>query len=43
MSNGYIQFTIVAGGNESRGGILAATKDENAIMFTKNIGMKWKI
>ncbi|HAP9194242.1 TPA: DUF4429 domain-containing protein, partial [Enterococcus faecium] len=34
MSNGYIQFTLL-GGNESRGGILAATKDENTVMFTK--------
>ena len=34
MSNCYIQFTLL-GGNESRGGILAATKDENTIMFTK--------
>lgn len=35
--SGYIQFTI-PGGNESRGGILAATKDENTFMFaqTKN-------
>lgn len=29
-----IQFTLL-GGNESRGGILAATKDENTVMFTK--------
>lgn len=35
--SGYIQFTI-PGGNESRGGIMAATKDENTFMFahTKN-------
>jgi len=32
--SGYIQFTI-PGGNESRGGILAATKDENTFMFAK--------
>lgn len=30
--SGYLQFTI-PGGNESRGGILAATKDENTFMF----------
>ena len=30
--SGYIQFTL-PGGNESRGGILAATKDENTFMF----------
>lgn len=35
--SGYLQFTI-PGGNESRGGIMAATKDENTFMFahTKN-------
>jgi len=32
--NGYIQFSL-PGGNESRGGAWAATKDENTIMFTK--------
>lgn len=42
MSNGYIQFTLL-GGNESRGGILAATKDETPLCLQKNIGMKWKI
>ena len=30
--NGYIQFTI-PGGNESRGGIFAATRDENTFFF----------
>jgi len=37
LFNGYLQFTI-PGGNESRGGILAATQDENTFMFshTKN-------
>ena len=30
--SGYLQFTI-PGGNESRGGILAAAKDENTFMF----------
>lgn len=30
--SGYLQFTI-PGGNESRGGIFAATKDENTFMF----------
>jgi hypothetical protein len=35
--SGYLQFTI-PGGNESRGGIFAATEDENTFMFahTKN-------
>jgi len=35
--SGYIQFTII-GGNESRGGVLAAANDENTFMFaqTKN-------
>ena len=32
MTNGYIQFTL-PGGNESRGGVFAATKDENSFMF----------
>ncbi len=32
MLSGYLQFTI-SGGNESRGGILDATKDENTFMF----------
>jgi len=30
--SGYLQFTI-PGGNESKGGIMAATKDENTFMF----------
>ncbi len=30
--SGYLQFTL-PGGNESRGGLLAATKDENTFMF----------
>lgn len=30
--SGFLQFTI-AGGNESRGGLLAAAKDENTFMF----------
>jgi hypothetical protein len=30
--NGFIQFTI-PGGNESRGGLFAATQDENTFMF----------
>ena len=33
LFNGYLQFTI-PGGNESKGGILAATKDENTFMFS---------
>jgi hypothetical protein len=32
--SGYLQFTI-PGGNESRGGIFAATKDENTFMFIR--------
>jgi hypothetical protein len=32
MFSGYLQFTI-PGGNESKGGILAAAKDENTFMF----------
>ena len=37
LFSGYLQFTI-PGGNESKGGIFAATKDENTFMFahTKN-------
>lgn len=34
LTNGYIQF-IISGSKESKGGLLAATKDENTIMFTK--------
>lgn len=34
MTNGYIQFTLL-GGNESRGGVFAATADENTLMFSK--------
>lgn len=32
--SGYIQFTI-PGGNESKGGLMAATKDENTFMFAE--------
>jgi len=32
LVNGYIQLTI-SGGNESKGGIIAATKDENTFVF----------
>ena len=32
MTNGYIQFSVL-GGNESRGGLGAATQDENTVMF----------
>lgn len=32
--SGYLQFTI-AGGNESRSGLLAATQDENTFMFVQ--------
>ena len=35
LTNGYIQFATSS--SESRGGILDATKDENSIMFTKNM------
>ena len=34
MVSGYLQFTL-GGGLESRGGVLAATKDENTFMFFK--------
>lgn len=34
LTNGYIQFTV-PGGNESRGGLFAATKDENTFVFTR--------
>jgi Short C-terminal domain len=32
LTSGFLQFTVL-GGNESRGGILAATKDENSFFF----------
>lgn len=32
LTNGYIQFSVM-GGNESRGGVFAATQDENTVMF----------
>jgi hypothetical protein len=35
FAEGYIQFTL-AGGNESRGGVLAASRDENSICFRDN-------
>jgi hypothetical protein len=34
LFNGFLQFTI-PGGNESRGGIFAATQDENTFMFRR--------
>ena len=34
--SGYLQFTI-AGGNESKGGVLGATQDENTFMFVKAV------
>ena len=34
--SGYLQFTI-AGGNESKGGVLSATQDENTFMFVKAV------
>ena len=36
LTNGYIQFGV-AGGYESKGGILAATQDENTVMFTRKV------
>lgn len=33
MTRGYIQFSLL-GGNESRGGVIAAVKDENTIIFS---------
>lgn len=32
--SGYIQFTIL-GGNENKGGLMAATKDENTFVFAR--------
>ncbi len=42
--SGYLQFTI-PGGNESKGGLMAATADENTFMFahTKNNAMAKEI
>lgn len=34
LTSGYIQFTV-PGGNESRGGVFSATKDENTFMFVQ--------
>ncbi len=34
LTNGYIQLAF-AGGKESKGGLLDATKDENTIMFNR--------
>lgn len=34
FTNGYLQFILI-GSRESKGGLLAATKDENTIMFAK--------
>lgn len=34
LTNGYIQF-IFSGSKESKGGLFAATQDENTIMFAK--------
>lgn len=39
--SGYIQFTL-PGGNESQGGILAATRDENTVMFTHKVNDEMK-
>jgi hypothetical protein len=35
LMDGYIQFSL-AGGNESRGGVLAASRDENSVCFSDN-------
>jgi hypothetical protein len=42
LLNGYLQFTL-AGGNESRSGILDATKDENTFMFSRHNDQAEKI
>ncbi|MEK5390231.1 DUF4429 domain-containing protein [Margalitia sp. FSL K6-0131] len=34
LTSGYIQF-LVMGSRESKGGVFAATKDENTVMFVK--------
>ncbi|MFP9131169.1 SHOCT domain-containing protein [Niallia sp. BSM11] len=34
LTNGYIQFVIL-GSRESKGGLMAATQDENTVMFAK--------
>ena len=34
LTSGYIQFGLL-GGNESRSGLIDATKDENTVMFVK--------
>jgi hypothetical protein len=36
LTNGYIQFGV-AGGIESKGGLFAATSDENTVMFTMRV------
>ncbi len=42
LLSGYIQFTI-PGGNESRGGLLAAQQDENTFMFAEKKNNKLAI
>ena len=32
LTSGYIQFSVI-GGNEGRGGLIEATKDENSVIF----------
>jgi hypothetical protein len=39
--SGYIQFTL-PGGNESKGGIFAATRDENTVMFVNTVNEEMK-
>lgn len=36
LTNGYIQFGV-QGGVENRGGVFAATQDENTVMFRKSV------
>ena len=36
LTRGYIQFGVL-GGNESRGGLVSATKDENTVLFDKKV------
>jgi hypothetical protein len=39
FTNGYLQFSLL-GGIESRGGLLAATQDENTFMFASKLNKK---
>lgn len=47
FTNGFIQFSL-SGSNDSKGGILDATKDENSVMFKSSqqaefVGLKEKL